>query len=58
MAGTTAAAMYVEGKTGIMNDIRAIRGMKRGQKIWEEAGIYTFLLDCTCLIVCSEDKEN
>ncbi|OBT90156.1 hypothetical protein VE02_00959 [Pseudogymnoascus sp. 03VT05] len=37
VAGTTAAAMYIDAKTGIGADITALKGFKRGGKIWEEA---------------------
>ena len=40
-AGTTAAAMYIDAKTGIGADIIALKGFKRGGQIWEEAGIYS-----------------
>lgn len=39
MAGTTAAAMYINAKTGIGADIAALKGFKAGGKIWEDAGI-------------------
>lgn len=41
MAAGTAAAMYIDAKTGIGADITALKGFKRGGNIWEEAGTYS-----------------
>jgi len=59
-AGTTAAAMYFDAKTGIGADITALRGFKKGGKIWEEAGIYIYIWpsEYSHLTICSEAKEN
>lgn len=58
--GTTAAAMYFDAKTGIGADIRALRGFKKGGRIWEEAGIYIYSWPSKSshLTILSEAKEN
>lgn len=37
VAGTTAAAMYIDAKTGIKADLRSIVALKKGEKMWLQA---------------------